>query len=112
LGLGRGGGTREEKHTMAMQMSKISACTVANCSFNQNSQCHALAITVGGPEVCACCDTYLDASKKGGVAEMTGGVGACKVESCTHNSSFECSAPNIKVGLHQGHADCTTFKAK
>ncbi len=97
---------------MAKQMPKISACNVTDCSFNQKSQCHAMAITVGGPEVCACCDTYLHASHKGGVADMTGGVGACKVESCSHNSSFECSARSIKVGLHQGHADCTTFKAR
>ncbi len=97
---------------MAMKMSKISACDVADCSYNRNKECHALAITVGGPEVCACCDTYVHAAKKGGVADMTGGVGACKVDSCTFNSDLECSAPGIKVGLHQGHPDCTTFKTR
>ena len=97
---------------MTMQMSKIASCEVTDCSFNQNKQCHALAITVGGPEVCACCDTYLHAAQKGGDAERTGGVGACKVDSCSFNSSFECSAPGIEVGLHQGPADCTTFKPR
>ncbi len=97
---------------MAMKMPKITSCDVANCSYNRNKQCHAMAITVGGPEVCACCDTYLHASHKGGVPETTGGVGACKVETCSFNSSFECAAPGIKVGLHQGHADCATFKAR
>jgi hypothetical protein len=96
---------------MAMKMPKISECDVPDCSYNKNHECHALAITVGGPEVCACYDTYLHTNKKGGVAE-TGGVGACKVDSCSFNSSFECSAPGIKVGLHHGHADCTTFKAR
>ena len=96
---------------MAMQMPKISGCEVTGCSFNQNRQCHAMAITVGGPEACACCDTYLDAPGKGGVADMTGGVGACKMSGCSFNKAFECGAPSVKVGLHQGHADCTTFKA-
>jgi hypothetical protein len=103
---------REEKNPMASQMPRIAACNVADCSYNRKNQCHALAITVGGPEVCACCDTYLHASHKGGVADTTGGVGACKVENCTHNNAFECSAPTVKVGMHQGHADCTTFKAR
>jgi hypothetical protein len=95
---------------MAVKMPKISACDVQDCSYNKNQECHALAITVGGPEVCACCDTYLHSSKKGGVAETTGGVGACKVDACSFNSSFECSAPGIRVELQHGHADCTTFK--
>jgi len=97
---------------MAMKMSKITACDVTECSYNQQMQCHALAITVGGPDVCACCDTFLHAAKKGGVPDKIGGVGACKVETCSFNSSFECGAPSIKVGLHHGHADCSTFKSR
>lgn len=97
---------------MTMKMPKITACNVHDCSYNQNKQCHALAITVGGPEVCACCDTYLHTAHKGGAADMTGGVGACKVEKCSFNTSLECGAPGITVGMHQGHADCSTFKAR
>ena len=97
---------------MAMNMPKISACEAVDCSYNRNKQCHAMAITVGGPEACACCDTFLHAGKKGGVADMTGSVGACKVDACTFNSSLECAASQIKVGMHEGHADCATFKAK
>ena len=98
---------------MTMQMPKISACDVTNCAYNQNKQCHTPAITVGGPEdVCACCDTFMEASQKGGVSDMTGAVGACKVEPCTYNKSLECSAPGIKVGLHEGHADCVTFQRR
>ena len=44
---------------MAMQISRIDSCEVTDCPYNQKKQCHALAITVGGPEACACCDTYL-----------------------------------------------------
>jgi hypothetical protein len=101
----------KRRQFMAMKMSKITACDVTECSYNQQNQCHALAITVGGPEVCACCDTFLHAAKKGGVPDNIGSVGACKVETCSFNSSFECGAPSIKVGLHHGHADCSTFKA-
>ena len=97
---------------MAMKMSKITACNVHDCSYNQDKQCHALAITVGGPEVCACCDTYLHTAHKGGAADIIGGVGACKVEKCSFNTSLECGAPGIAVGMHQGHAECSTFKAR
>lgn len=97
---------------MAKQMSKISACDLTSCSYNQGKQCHAMAITVGGPEACACCDTFVHASHKGGVADMTGGVGACKVESCSFNNLLECSAPAINVGHHQNHADCKTFQSR
>ena len=74
---------------MAMKMPKITACDVTSWSYNQGKQCHAMAITVGGPEVCACCDTYLSADHRGGVPDMTSGVGACKVEACSFNKSFE-----------------------
>jgi Domain of Unknown Function (DUF1540) len=95
---------------VAMHMPKIDSCEVSDCSYNKKKQCHALAITVGGPEACAPCDTYMHAARKGGDADSIGGVGACKVDSCSFNSSFECSASGIKVELHQGHADCATFK--
>lgn len=97
---------------MATKMSKISACEVTDCSYNKGRQCHALAITVGGPEACACCDTYLHKPGKGGTADVSAGVGACKVDDCKFNMSLECSAPDIKVGLHHGHADCKTFSMK
>ena len=97
---------------MAMKMPTISACNVTDCAYNTNQQCHTMAVTVGGPEVCARCDTYFNASQKGGVSDMTASVGACKVNDCSFNSSFECTAPSIKVGQHQGHADCTTFNPR
>jgi hypothetical protein len=71
--------------------------------------CHAMAITVGDG-VCPTCDTFLDHSQKGGVMDMTGGVGACKVSECKFNDAFECSAPGIKVTPHGGHPDCSTYQ--
>lgn len=94
-------------------MSKISGCDVTECSYNINSQCHTLAITVGdaGGE-CAMCDTYVDMPLKGGGMDITGGVGACKVDDCQYNESLECAANSIKVGKHQGHPDCMTFEPR
>lgn len=97
---------------MAKEMAKIMSCDVTDCSYNKHNSCHTLAITVGGPaEVCPTCDTYIHSSHSGGIMDMRGGVGACKVESCTFNDALECSAGNIKVGKHGGHPDCMTFKA-
>lgn len=50
---------------MTMKMPTISACEVTDCAYNANRQCHTMAVTVGGPETCARCDTYLHASPKG-----------------------------------------------
>lgn len=88
---------------------RIKECTISSCSYNNESMCHAMAITVGGPE--PNCDTFADLRTKGGVEE-TGEVGACKVMGCGYNSMLECMAPGIKVGMHESHADCLTFKSR
>ena len=98
---------------MEKPMVKITSCEVTDCSYNKHNACHTLAITVGGPaDPCPSCDTYVHSSQKGGVMDVQGGIGACKVESCSYNSSLECSAPSVTVGKHQSHPDCTTFKPK
>ena len=97
---------------MTVKMPKIESCEAKECSYNQNMQCHTIAITVGGPDACPSCDTYLHAGKKGGISDVTGGVGACKLDGCSHNTAFECSAPAIKVGMFRNHVDCSTFKAR
>ncbi len=93
---------------MAMTMPKVLDCEVAECSYNKNKECHAMAITVGGTRH-PLCDTYLKASQKGGVADMIGAVGACKEDDCRFNRSLECTASGIHVGIHMDHADCKTF---
>ena len=98
---------------MEKQMVKITSCNVTDCSYNKNNACHTLAITVGGPgDPCPSCDTYLHSSQKGGIQDVTAGVGACKVQNCVSNKSFECTAPSITIGKHQTHPDCMSFKAK
>lgn len=95
------------------EMAKITKCDVTDCSYNKNNQCHTLAITVGGPEdPTPCCDTYIHSSQKGGIPDVQGGVGACKVENCNFNQSLECSAPGVQVGMQGSNPDCLTFKPR
>jgi hypothetical protein len=94
-----------------MEMPKVLDCLMLDCAYNMTRQCHAMAITVGGG-MCPLCDTVIKAEKKGGVADMTGSVGACKVEDCKFNESLECSAGGIHVALHEQHAECGTFKKR
>ncbi|MBI5642368.1 MAG: DUF1540 domain-containing protein [Deltaproteobacteria bacterium] len=93
---------------MPISMPKILSCTVLECAYNINSECHTMAITVGD-ENHAACDTYYRKGNKGGAADLIGGVGACKVDLCKFNRSFECTASGINVAPHGGHADCKTF---
>ncbi len=96
---------------MKTQLPDILDCGATVCAYNQKNQCHAFAITVGDGDH-PMCDTGIISDRKGGLPSMTGKVGACKVEHCQFNTAFECSAPGIHVGLHTGHADCSTFKAR
>ena len=94
-----------------MDMPKIMQCTATQCAYNQEKQCHALAITIGDathPH----CDTFFEAPMKGGDPAMTGSVGACKVDICRFNESFECHAQGIQVGFLRDDMDCQTFNPK
>lgn len=96
---------------MSKKMPSVSECEVTSCAYNQQRVCHALAITVGD-DICPMCDTYFGSASKGGVGDATGSVGACKESDCQFNDALECSAPNIKVANHSGHADCSTYKRR
>lgn len=89
-----------------MEIPKVLACSVKECSYNSEKQCHALAINVGGHH--PACDTFTNSSMKAGSVDNLG-VGACKVSKCKYNRSLECSAPGITVGHHENHADCKTY---
>jgi len=92
------------------QMPKVTACDATECSYNQQGNCHAMAITIGGAADHQC-DTFCTMSMKGGLADITGSVGACKAASCVHNNNLECSAPSIKVGHDANMIDCLTFSS-
>lgn len=95
---------------MAISMPKVLSCTVTDCAYNRNEECHTMGITVGDGDH-ALCDTYYKNPSKGGT-DIIGGVGACKAYECEYNKSFECQAPGINVGRHSGHADCETFSPR
>ena len=97
---------------MPTEMPKVLDCTVTNCAYNTKEACHAMAITIGDAPQNPACDTFFEASQRGGVPDMTAGVGACKVSSCQHNSDYECEASNIHVGMKEGTPDCLTFEMR
>jgi len=91
-----------------VEMAKILECGVEECAYNMDHDCHAMAITVGGT-IDHKCDTFCQSSLKGGVADISGTVGACKVSTCAYNMNLECAAPGIKVGHVGEEVDCLTF---
>jgi len=97
---------------MKNKMSPVKICDAQDCAYNKNLQCHAMAINVGGPEVCPNCDTFMSRGNKGGIPKPMAGVGACKVEQCKFNELFECNAKGIEVRMHSGHADCGTYSPR
>ena len=91
-----------------MDPVKVISCDASECAFNQEGQCHALAITVGGGTDHQC-DTYWPSSEKGGLPSVICNVGACKVPNCKFNDHLMCSSPGIKVG-HEGKVvDCLSY---
>lgn len=95
-----------------MDIPRIQKCEASECAYNKEMECHAVAITVGNSSS-ALCDTFLNRSRKGGVAGLTGGVGACKMDSCRHNSELECTIdPGINVAFKANQARCSSFSRR
>ena len=72
-----------------MDMVMVTRCDATECAYNMGDSCHAMAITIGG-KTDRKCDTFLSSSAKGGIPDVTAGVGACKVSICTYNKNLEC----------------------
>jgi hypothetical protein len=94
-----------------MDMPKVVQCEVEDCAYNQDSECHALAITIGDIDN-PMCDTYCPGTGKGGDPTSLAGVGACKVTICAHNKAFECGMRTITVGWKGNDPDCLSFKKR
>ena len=92
-----------------MDMVSIAKCSMVDCAYNKNRECHTPAITVGDH---AECNTYVHASARGGYKDVTGAVGACRAMDCRYNDALECHAAAIDVADHDKHADCATFAKK
>lgn len=88
-------------------MPIVASCTVTDCFYNGAQRCHAPAINVGSDH--PKCDAYAPSSRHIGRTE-SGMVGACHIEDCRFNTDMMCSAAEIVVLGHSGHADCGTYQ--
>ena len=95
---------------ITIEIPPVSGCSIQECAYNVEKQCHAKAITIGDSEFPAC-DTMVQGSKHVHSGEQAG-VGACKVSSCAYNDDLLCSAESIKVGMKEQDVECMTFAAR
>ncbi len=93
-----------------MEMTRIFDCNAENCVYNKDKKCHTLAINIG--DDIPCCDTFMAGSNKAGFNDVSGGVGSCKVDSCSFNRSLECSAKGIHMSVVGNQVDCQTYRKK
>ena len=93
-----------------MNISKIIDCDATNCLYNKEKQCHTYAINIG--DDLPVCDTFMNTSNKGGFDRVSAGVGSCKVRSCSHNTSYECSCDGIHMHIVGDHVDCMSYNNK
>lgn len=89
------------------EMPDVAACDATECTYNQNGNCHARAITVGDG-VTPGCDTFFTSGEHIR-RTASAGVGACKVKVCKFNDDFECQANAIRVGHRGDLVQCLTF---
>ena len=94
--------------TITIETPLVSECSVTECAYNLNSDCHARAITIGDG-MHPGCDTFFDNRNHTKAAMRMAGIGACKVEACKFNDDFECITENIRVGRSKGEISCLTF---
>ncbi len=92
-----------------MDMSLVSKCNVSDCAYNAENNCCTPGINVGAH---AQCNTFIHGSRKGGSRQAKSGIGACLASECQWNTELECQASNVDVTVHNGHADCHTFREK
>lgn len=89
---------------------EVKKCTVQECFYQRNQECHAHAITVGSDA--PVCETFAQTQSKT-QKQGAGEVGACHVTQCSYNDSMFCHAcDDITVEFKSGDALCTTFRQK
>ncbi|WP_173155823.1 DUF1540 domain-containing protein [Phytohabitans suffuscus] len=92
-----------------LEMPAVRECTAVACSFNDGG-CHAPAVTVASAGEAASCATFVESSVRGGIAEITGSVGACARTDCVHNTNLACTASSVQVGSGVTVSDCLTYQ--
>ncbi|GAA1751617.1 DUF1540 domain-containing protein [Agromyces humatus] len=90
----------------------VAECSVAGCSYNDHSNCHAAAVTIAGTADHAECATFIPLSSKGGLDKVLTHVGACQRGECIHNSNLECTAASVRIGPGADSADCLTYEVR
>jgi hypothetical protein len=92
-----------------LMMPAVQECAAVSCSFNDGG-CHAPAVTVASTDGAATCATFVESATRGGIADVTGTVGACARTECVHNTNLACTAEHISVGPGATASDCRTFQ--
>ena len=93
----------------AVDMPRVSECTVTGCSYNHHEACNAFAVTVAQDASCA---TFIPLDVKGGLSKVVTQVGACQLAACAHNRDLECTADSVRMGAGADAADCLSFEAR
>ncbi|GAB2989952.1 MAG TPA: DUF1540 domain-containing protein [Actinotalea caeni] len=94
------------------ELPQVSECTVAGCSYNDHSHCHAGAVTISGEGSEARCATFIPLNVKGGLDTVLASVGACQRADCVHNEHLTCTATAVRVGAGADLADCLTYQPR
>lgn len=92
-----------------LMMPAVRECAAVSCSFNERG-CHAPAVTVAAADGAATCATFVESAVRGGIADVTGTVGACARTECVYNSHLACTAESVRVGPGATMSDCLTFQ--
>jgi hypothetical protein len=96
---------------MTEKMPLVVSCTGADCSYNKNMTCNAMAVTIG-ERTEAICDTYYHTDHKVAFPETISFIGACKMEACTFNRNLECTAyAGVSLVGRKGQVFCNTYNA-
>lgn len=96
--------------TMLEDLPHVTECSVAGCSYNDHSACHAGAVTIRAAGDEAACATFIPLNVKGGLDTVVASVGACQRADCRHNDHLECTASGVRVGPGADTADCLTYE--
>jgi hypothetical protein len=91
-----------------VELGTVATCAVLACSYNNHNGCMARGIVVG--DVHPRCDTYTHDPVEPSRSEAD--VVSCLSEACTYNAAHLCAASGVTVGVHEGHADCLTFRPR
>ena len=93
---------------ITIEMPLVSACSVNQCAYNRENNCHARAITIGDA-MRPGCDSFLAAAEHTHMLQYAG-IGACKMGDCKFNEDLECTADSVNVGLSANNANCLTYQ--